>query len=77
MVVANSKTEKFLQRQPKGIDQISGSNKLSFFDMKTQIHMIKIHMMLSVSLMELILRDKAMVGHNQDNSTFHERARLE
>ena len=54
-----------------------GSNKLSFFDMKTQIHMIKIHMMLSVSLMELILRDKAMVGHNLDNSTFHERARLE
>ena len=39
--------------------------------------MIKIHMMMNVSLMDLILKDKEMVGYNQDASTFHERGRQE
>jgi len=43
--------------------------------MKTQVHLIKIHMMLNVSLMDLILKDKEVVGHAQNISTFNEKSR--
>jgi hypothetical protein len=45
--------------------------------MKTQVHLIKIHMMLNVSLMDLILKDKEVVGHAQNISTFNEKSRQE
>lgn len=63
-MVATSRTEKFLtgKRPSQVLRSDKQSAQHSLFDLKAQIHLIKIHMSFSSAIMDLILRDKNVLG---------------